>query len=212
MAKKRSLSYDTKERFNNYWHQIDEITKLEPDSILEVGIWNSFVSDYLEKHGYDLITLDVKKDIEPDVVADVRKLPFGEESFEMIVACEVLEHIPFDEFGKVLSQFYRIAGSYVIISVPDVRFYIKFNHELIKFFDLKKVINLPINEFLFKTGAYRLLDGIETPNSKHHEWEIGRKSYPLEMIKSKIKEQGFKIKKDYRVFESPYHHIFVLEK
>jgi hypothetical protein len=42
-------SYDTKGRFISYWHQIDEIFKLSPENVLEIGIGNRFVSDYLKK-------------------------------------------------------------------------------------------------------------------------------------------------------------------
>ena len=36
-------SYDTKERFISYWRQINEIIKLGPNRVLEIGIGNGFV-------------------------------------------------------------------------------------------------------------------------------------------------------------------------
>ncbi|MCK5766962.1 MAG: hypothetical protein KAH35_01115 [Candidatus Atribacteria bacterium] len=41
-------SYDTKERFISYWHQVNEIVRLEPDSLLEIGIGSGFASKYLK--------------------------------------------------------------------------------------------------------------------------------------------------------------------
>ena len=40
-------SYNSKERFISYWHQINEIIKLKPKKVLEIGIGNGFVSKYL---------------------------------------------------------------------------------------------------------------------------------------------------------------------
>ena len=42
-------AYDTKDRFISYWHQINEIIMLNPDSVLEIGIGNGFLSKYLGK-------------------------------------------------------------------------------------------------------------------------------------------------------------------
>ena len=35
--------YDSKERWISYWHQINEIIKLNPKKVLEIGIGNGFV-------------------------------------------------------------------------------------------------------------------------------------------------------------------------
>src|SRR3989339_872338 len=45
-----------------------------------------------------------------------------------------------------------------------------------------------------------------------HYWEIGKRNYPLKLIKSEMIKSGFSIKKDYIVFENPAHHFFILKK
>jgi len=205
-------SYNTKERFNSYWHQIDEIEKLEPENVLEIGIGHGFVSEYLKKYGFEVTTVDYKEKENLDVIANVVQLPFEEESFDVVVAFQILEHLPFEKFENILSELYYVCRDYVVISVPDVRFYFKIQLELIKFIDSKKLITLPLNKLLFASNLYKILGDIEDPNSKHHYWEIGRKGFPMDKIKRKIKEQGFNIQKNYRVYEMPYHTFFVLKK
>jgi len=217
MGKKaKSLDYDSKDKFNSYWHQIDEIKSLEPESILEVGIGTKFVSDYLEKHGFDVTTLDINKEIyerhSPDIVGDIANLPFKSESFDVVTAYEVLEHIPFKKFDKILAELYEVSSDYVIISLPDVSFYLKLNLESIKFLNWKKLISFPLNKYAFKLGVDKIFEETADPNVSSHNWEIGRKGFSIEKIKRKIKEQGFKIKKNYRVYENPYHKFFLLRK
>ena len=53
-------SYDTKERFISYWHQVNEIVRLEPDSVLEIGIGSGFVSKYLKEKGESQAATEAK--------------------------------------------------------------------------------------------------------------------------------------------------------
>ncbi len=211
----KSLIYDSEERFNSYWHQIKEIRNLDPESILEVGIGTNFVSDYLKKYDFNLTTLDISRKIynrhHPDIVGNIFYIPFKDASFEVVIACEVLEHQPFNKFKEGLEELYQVSASHVIISIPDVRFCLKLNFELIKFLELKKLITIPLNKFIFRSGLYNLIDGIEKPTLNSHYWEIGRKEYSLEKIKRVIEEQGFKIEKNYRI-HGIKHHMFILKK
>jgi len=49
-----------------------------------------------------------------------------------------------------------------------------------------------------------------------HYWEINKEGYPLNKIKDTIKAsgeaRGFFPQKNYRVWENPYHHFFVMGK
>ena len=91
-------SYDTKARFISYWHQIDEIVQFNPTTILEIGIGNGFVSDYLKKRSYYIKTIDIDERLNPDYIGNVLNLPFDDNSFQVVSCCEVLEHIPYENF------------------------------------------------------------------------------------------------------------------
>lgn len=192
-------SYDSKERFISYWHQINEFVRLEPDSVLEIGIGSGFVSKYLKERDINITTLDFDLNLNPDRVGSVLDIPFEDNSFEVVGCYEVLEHLPFENFNKALAEIFRISKSCAILSLPDVNRVYRVYVHLPKVGVFKKLIPLPQLKNIHK------FDG-------EHYWEIGKVGYPLSKIVCKIQKSGFKIEKTYRVFEQPYHRFFILKK
>ena len=72
----------------------------EVQSILEVGAGDGLVIEALRGEGYDPVALDFSKSalkfVEGDklVLGNAVALPFQSNSFDLIVACEILEHLP----------------------------------------------------------------------------------------------------------------------
>jgi hypothetical protein len=193
-----SVSYDMKERFISYWHQINEIVILKPSEVLEIGIGNNFVSSYLKERGFRIITLDLDGRLGPDVIGDLMAIPFAEHSFQVVTCYELLEHLPYNYFLKVMRELINIARSHVILSLPDVTTVYRFHIELPRLKPIKKMIDHP-----FPRPSVHQYDG-------QHYWEIGKRDYPLKRIEYDIKQAGFKIIKSYRIFEFPYHRFFLL--
>ena len=102
-----SRDYDTKARFSSYWHQIDEVLRLNPGRVLEIGLGNGFVSGYLRSRRVRLFTIDIDRRLRPDVTGTVLRLPFADKSFDVVICCEILEHIPYDSFSLALSEVHR---------------------------------------------------------------------------------------------------------
>lgn len=75
------LSYDSPDRFLSYWHQINEICSLEPDKVLEIGIGNGFVAKYIKDRGFNMTTMDIKEDLEPDICGSVLDIPLEKRVF-----------------------------------------------------------------------------------------------------------------------------------
>ena len=73
--------YDDLERFISYFYQTDLARSLEPKKILEIGMGSGFFSDYLKKLGYSVTTCDFDKNLDPDIVADIRSLPIQNGEF-----------------------------------------------------------------------------------------------------------------------------------
>lgn len=192
--------YDSKERFNSYWHQINEILSHKPRKILEIGIGNNFVSNYLIKRGFNVITLDIDKKLNPVAVSSVLNIPFSYETFDVVACYEVLEHLPYTYFKKALNEIFYVSNSYAILSLPDANRACRLFFQIPKIGTFKKIIQFPRLE---KTVNH--FDG-------QHYWEIGKADYSLKTIIDAIRKAGFKIEKTYRVFETPYHRFFVLKK
>lgn len=195
-----SSSYDTKGRFCSYWHQVNEILSLNPANVLEVGIGNRFIADYLQKRDVSIFTLDINEELQPDVVGDVLALPFKDASFEVVCCFEVLEHLPYENFSSALTELSRVSQKYVLLSLPDVTRHYRFLITLPQIGVVKKLIHLPKLR-----PQIHIFDGA-------HYWEIGKRGYPLKRIKNDIERSGLVIRNSYRVFEYPYHRIFCLEK
>src|SRR3989344_2914905 len=196
--------YDDLSRFISYFYQVDTVTDLNPKTVLEVGKGNGTLSDYLKKLGYSVTTCDFDANLNPDVVADVRKLPLTDNSYEAVTAFEILEHLPFEDFPKALAELKRVSSKHVIISLPykstGFEFVLKFPgvRTLFKKLFLSCFIRVPL-----KFGGIKV--------SGQHYWEIDLWNYRLSKVRTEIKKH-FKILKEIRPVMNHYHYFFVLEK
>ena len=189
--------YDHKSRWISYWHQIDEVLGLSPQSVLEIGVGSKVVSNYLKDRGVKVVTLDIDADLKPDVTASVVKMPLGSDSFDVVLCAEALEHLPFEKFEEGLKELKRVSKKNVVLSLPH------FGHSL------KLGFKIPlIKERKF---ALRLALPIKHEFNGEHYWEIGKRGYPLNKIRNIIRKY-FKIRKEFIPFENQYPHFFVLEK
>ena len=192
--------YEGKGRFISYWHQIDEIISINPRKILEIGVGSGFVSRYLKERNINVTTLDIDKRLNPVITGSVLNLPFKENSFDIIVCCEVLEHLEYEKFYSSVLEISRVSRAYVILSMPDVSRVSRFSIQVPVIGDLKLLIPIP----RFRKLKHKF-DG-------EHYWEIGKKGYPIKKIINDIQRTGMYVEKTYRIFEYPYHRFFLLKK
>ncbi|MCW3995865.1 MAG: class I SAM-dependent methyltransferase [Candidatus Bathyarchaeota archaeon] len=190
---------DSKATFISYWHQILETFKTNKNSVLEVGIGNKFVSNYLNRFGFEVITVDILKGFKPLINSSILNLPFEKNSFDVVLCCEVLEHLPFKNLKNALLELNRVVTTKAIISLPDVTPYISINVHC-PLGGIQKIMGLP-NVF----QREQIFDG-------QHHWEIGKKGYPIQKICQIMNESGFSVCNTYRVIENPYHRFFILSK
>lgn len=96
----------------------------EIKNVLEIGCGKGDFSKVLNQYydcvvGCDISKVTLSRSVHNDVVlADATKLPFHEESFDLIIAIEILEHIQNDR--EVFERWVTClkGGGYLIISVP----------------------------------------------------------------------------------------------
>jgi len=197
-------NYDTLERFISYYYQIDLARKLAPEKVLEVGVGNKLVSRYLKQTGIKVETCDFDAALEPDHIGDVRRLPMKDASYDTVIACQVLEHLPWEEIDKVLSELGRVSKKYILIFLP----YLSIN--------LEAVIKFPLIRSIFRKSYWnpffripRFYKKIEQPGE--HYWEMGAKGFPKRKVEKKLKEH-FDIVKRVRPVLNSYHYFFILKK
>jgi len=91
-------------------------------TVLEVGCGDGRIIRRLPKHlratGIDYSHSSVSKLPGRGLCASLEDLPFPDRSFDLVLCCEVLEHLPDEMFRRGLHELGRIARKYILISVP----------------------------------------------------------------------------------------------
>ena len=194
----RFEKYTGLDRWSSYHCQLREILALGPASMLEIGVGDGVVQNYIKSQTPIAYTsLDVADDLGADVMGDVRRLPFADGSFDLVCAFEVLEHLPFEDFEKALGELMRVARTHVIVSLPHFGPPVKFLLKLPFLSELRIAFKIPYP----KTHVF---------NGQHY-WEIGKRGYPARRIRAVFLHHGTLLK-EFVPFENQYHRFFVLKK
>ncbi len=104
------------------------------DRVLDAGCGDGVVSCLLAASGCIVTGVDISapnieraqelarqmgvEDRVTFMVGDAEALPFGNNSFEIVISCHVLEHLPSFEKGR--DELYRISKDQVIVAVPSL--------------------------------------------------------------------------------------------
>ncbi len=115
---------------NNFYNVLlSELEILKPESILDAGCGEGFtlakikkakIGKKLEGIEYFDEAIKIGKAINPDITikkADIYKLPYKDNSFDLVICTEVLEHLETPE--KALKELKRVSKKYVILTVPN---------------------------------------------------------------------------------------------
>ncbi len=189
-------SYCHKKRWMSYWHQLDEVYKIDPKNILIVGTGDGIVQRILSK-SIDVKILDIAEDLYPDILGSVTDLSrLTNERFDCILCSQVLEHIPFGQFEKCLKELSICTRQYCVISLPQFRWALGID------FTLNRTLGF---QFVFprKNVTYSF-DG-------QHYWNIGVKGCSRNDIE-KLIQKYFYIEHSFDVKEITFHRFYVLKK
>ena len=91
------------------------------DRVLELGcadgrIIDRFKADY--KIGIDFVIKPLRNVKTKVYASNISDLPFDDNSFDVVISSEVLEHLDAKTFHKALKEMNRVSSKHIIISVP----------------------------------------------------------------------------------------------
>lgn len=192
--------YVDKGRFSCYWHQISEVTEQKPESLLIIGPGDGIVPTIIREHacsGIKVSTFDFDPSLKPDIYGDVREIgtKIEKDSFDCILCCQVLEHIPYEDFLAVLKALVEIAPT-LVISIPCQYRKLGFTLTLPRI-NLQKEVYPDLGKNVFSCES--------------HLWEAGTKDHPRTAIREDIR-RICSIEKEYRVPEKPLNLFYVLKR
>lgn len=193
------LAYRSSERWNSYWHQLVFVRKAAPQTLLEVGVGEGVVADHLEKEGVTVTTVDIAEDLHPDVLGSVTELPFEDNSFDAVLAAEILEHIEFRDVGKALREIARVSRVHAIISLPRPGYIFSCIFKLPLFPQIELFFKVP---FFWKEHVF---------NGEHY-WELGKKGYPVGRFLQLAQEAGLTLVMQKEFADDPGHRFFLFSK
>jgi 2-polyprenyl-3-methyl-5-hydroxy-6-metoxy-1,4-benzoquinol methylase len=194
--------YLNKGRWPSIWHQLDEVSKLSPKSVLEIGPGSGVFKANASVMGLNVDTVDLDPELKPDYVASATELPFEQHNYDLVCAFQVLEHMPFESSLKAFTEMCRVARKNIIISLPDAKVVYACRVQLPKLGVFW--FNIPRPTFGLKKHVF---DG-------EHYWEINKKGYSINKITNALLgcDSGYRLQKTYRVVDNPYHRFFVFER
>lgn len=201
--------YDHRARWIHYFNQIRRVASLKRDytngkefSVLEVGSGHGVVTNYLKTCGISIQTLDNDPRNKPDICCSVVDIDthVPPESFDLVIACEILEHLPFQSFASILRKMKDVTRQFVFISVPDSRRIL-----------FQSRIKLPMIKKQFLCSL-RIPGPIMKVGKKGHQWELGRRGYPRSRVIREIEKSGLRVMSHYSHIDTPQNYYFVLSK
>lgn len=104
--------------------QLRDVYRMRPSNIIEVGIGNGLFSNQLRNCGIDIVTIDINDSLSPDICCSIEEIPDNIEKFskaskwDLLVCCEVLEHMPFSQFEKSIDIFKNISDR-LYLTLPN---------------------------------------------------------------------------------------------
>ena len=126
-----------------------DITKNQ--KIFDLGCGNNKYKEYF-KNNNEFIGIDIEEsgrsidDKKPDIFYDGKKIPFDNDSFDLIICIEVLEHV--ENFNLIIEEIYRSLkkGGRAVVTMP----FITAEHELP--YDFRRLTSFGIKREFEKIG------------------------------------------------------------
>jgi ubiquinone/menaquinone biosynthesis C-methylase UbiE len=136
-----------------------QLKKNNPKTILDIGCGTGYITDIINRSmNANIICCDMNSNCISfaktqfhleTIIADISNLPFKNSSFDMVLAIEIIEHLP--DLESAINEMKRVTKKNVIITVPNDPYFMIAN--FLRGKNLKSFGNPPdhINHFNKKT-------------------------------------------------------------
>jgi len=188
-------SYMSKERWNSVWHQLDEVMRLAPANVLEIGPGPGVFGRVAALFGTRVDTLDLDRNLHPNCIGSATALPFSDDAYDVVCAFQMLEHLPYEQSMSAFHEMARVARNAIVISLPDASPASRLEFRIPKIGTFKGLIRRPFRR------RHHEFDG-------QHYWEINKRGHSLKAVVADLSTVCRPVR-SYRVYEHPFHRIFV---
>jgi len=100
---------------NHGYFAYDIILEMKPNTLLDVGCGKGLLVEWAKSQGIEAEGIDFASDY--GVNGDVLDMPFSDNSFEMVTAFDLLEHLKPEDLEKGLNEMARVASSSWVLSI-----------------------------------------------------------------------------------------------
>jgi GT2 family glycosyltransferase len=116
---RRSIQFDRYQRLEALARQVRGLPDSVPGFVLDVGGRPGELAKFLPD--YKVIVVDLPaagKALCQEVHADACSLPFGDASCEVVVSCDVMEHLAPDCRSQFVNELFRVTHGWVVLGMP----------------------------------------------------------------------------------------------
>jgi hypothetical protein len=192
-----------------YYYLVKDVIRLGGKNILEIGTGSGLVKNCLAPIVNNYKVLDINPNLDPDFLGDVRvynkKL---ENNFDIIIAADVLEHMPFEDLSKTIKNIFcylkKNKRSYALITVPHR----SSNFLFMSPTQIPHVFRVP-SGFLSLGSFWRRFIKRKIWIDPYHSWEIGDGNITVKKVNSCFEKEKFIIQNYKKLL---YVDYFILQK
>lgn len=184
--------------WNLYWHQQKLMDKkiIPSEKIAEIGVGSKFTYNYLKSKNYSVTSIDIDPDKNPDILLNIVDCDAEQLDYNVIIAFNIFEHIPYSEFLTTIKKF-NIAG------IEKLFFSIPLNKKTVFEFKIR------IGRYLYKEIATDIRKHKIT--TEHHHWELDYKGYTKEKLGTDLFERNY-VMKNYFIIKNQAYFFFSKNK
>lgn len=181
--------------------QIKHIHRLKPKSMIEIGIGNGLTSTFMRNSGVPVTTADINPNLDPDICCPIYEIldKTGGRSFDLVVCCEVLEHMPVDQLEENI-KILRSLGSRLFLTLPGYTRSFGFSF-------LMKIPFIKAKDFFFYIFLPKNIDLSKT----EHFWEVGSEAATKRKAIVNILKNHYNSVRTGRISFQPNHIYFIAE-